>query len=418
MVRLTILLLAMSCCCSAMCDTPNTLRFTKRNFAYSTDGTKPLDHAHYRDGKLQTDKYSGINLTGHHVQLVDMDGDGDLDILALDHKAMPRIRWYESLRNANKVPPLHTIDKPIVVNKVTAIRLLLPVDLDGDKRMDLVALGTNLTVFHNHGKTKPWTVTKIAELRRNRHAALADVDRDGDQDVVLAGNVLASGSKEGVIWFANTGKGKTWERARPIFLGGGVPLLQLADLDGDKDMDVVLFEVELNRLLFLANDDKGTSWQEHVVVDWLGTTQASYSYPSRFAIGDIDKDGRTNLVTTHNDGKVYSWSHEGGKTGLQRTELFTLPGSRSAPKVEQLLVVDLDQDRQLDVVVRLRVLTKGVDIWWYQRKRDTWQRKDIPTNRDYNNTQLAIGDWDGDHDLDIVTSTSIRVPQPMIWAEN
>jgi hypothetical protein len=65
--------------------------------------------------------------------------------------------------------------------------------------------------------------------------AVADVDLDGDRDIVMA--EMTNSTRRRVAWFANGGGGSSWAM-RPI-ASGGSHNIRAVDIDRDTDIDVV-----------------------------------------------------------------------------------------------------------------------------------------------------------------------------------
>jgi hypothetical protein len=126
-------------------------------------------------------------------------------------------------------------------------------DLDGDGDRDLLL--TNGDMFDDdvlkpyHGvqwlenrgglRFEPRPLARLAGAHR---ALAADLDGDGDQDVVASAFTGLAGGREdhlpSLVWLEQVGKGRfvrhTIAAGRPSY-----PTLDVADVDGDGDLDVV-----------------------------------------------------------------------------------------------------------------------------------------------------------------------------------
>lgn len=110
----------------------------------------------------------------------------------------------------------------------------------------------------------------------------ADVDRDGDLDLVTAS------PEPGVatIWFRNDGDGATWAPLTDPELAGGQDAALAADLDGDGDVDLVSQSADDNFVAWYANDGSAAGWSVNTIVAGSYATGAWFSAPA-----DVDGDG-------------------------------------------------------------------------------------------------------------------------------
>jgi enediyne biosynthesis protein E4 len=112
-------------------------------------------------------------------------------------------------------------------------------DVDGDGRCDvfMAAMGGGSALFRNLGGWKFQNITEAAGLKLAgldcTGAAMADVDGDGDLDLLVA--TIGAGLRV----LLNDGKGRFTQptQATPLNPGSGGMSLALSDMDGDGDLD-------------------------------------------------------------------------------------------------------------------------------------------------------------------------------------
>jgi hypothetical protein len=191
----------------------------------------------------------------------DLDGDGDPDVV------MGGLLWYENPR-PQADPAKAAWETHRVADHGTHDVELADLDRDGD--LDIVTrdqsdfganAGDRVYLWRQDGGDK-WA-SRIIGCPHGEGLALADVDRDGDHDVVIGG-----------IWFENDGgildgawashKFCQWHRSASV---------QVADINGDGRPDVVLSPSELAgnsyRLSWFEAPvgPRQGDWTEHVIVD-------------------------------------------------------------------------------------------------------------------------------------------------------
>ncbi|MDM8004904.1 MAG: VCBS repeat-containing protein [Phycisphaerae bacterium] len=193
----------------------------------------------------------------------DMDGDGDRDILASDRKGASRgCLWIENPgpdRADTSRWPIHRIgagDREYM--------FLTVADLDGDGLRDVVAATAGREwVYYRRTVAKPpawesYTIELPADTGTGKSVSVADVDGDGRQDVVFS--CEKSEGKRGLMRMkcAKVLTDRNWLSFDIAGLKGAkFDLVQLVDLDGDGDLDVMTTE-EAERL--------GVIWYENPMV--------------------------------------------------------------------------------------------------------------------------------------------------------
>ena len=172
----------------------------------------------------------------------DIDGDGDLDLVAGDSSGKDGenanvLSWYENPGQAAENWEAHFIG-----NTVNAIDRVEVADLNNDGLMDVAVAeeqyppeGPTAYLFWYEQKQKGWKRHTVVQQWSLHNLEIADIDNDGDQDLVTAEHQGENPKTQ--IW-ENDGKGNFTERlidrGRESHLG-----TQVCDLDRDGDLDIV-----------------------------------------------------------------------------------------------------------------------------------------------------------------------------------
>jgi hypothetical protein len=191
-------------------------------------------------------KYHTMRPAGWIMSLVaaDMDGDGDLDVLASDRKGPASgVFWLE-----NPGPGAEQY-RPWRVHAVGAagreVMFLSQADLDEDGMTDvLTAVKPREIVVHRRlsadGRKWQESVIGLPESAGTAKAVrAADIDLDGAIDLVFTGE-QAHGEKSGVMWLSGAAAWRPHDISGPE--GVKFDLLELLDLDGDGDLDLLTCE--------------------------------------------------------------------------------------------------------------------------------------------------------------------------------
>jgi len=121
---------------------------------------------------------------------------------------------------------------------------------------------------------------------------VADLNGDNFEDIIFK-----NGWQRQIGWIENTGEG-TFEDIRIIMeiTGGGSFLSPtLGDLDGDQDIDIIVFtlqnfNLEDDSIIWLINDGEGNFTQQIIA------EQPHNSLSHKAVILDLNQDGRNDIV--------------------------------------------------------------------------------------------------------------------------
>ncbi len=301
---------------------------------------------------------------------------------------------------------------------------LAAADLDGDGDLDITSADTRifkLYWFDNDGKGgfKEHLIEKEYRDRLERHA-IGDVDRDGKPDVVIIENLHGD-----VLWYRNSGapaKEPGWQRFTITHHTiPGAYDVDLADLDGDADLDVAASTWRLsNKFVWCENPGdvlRGEHWKLHIIEENVGETRT-------IRVADFNRDGRPDLLGTARDTNLTVWYENPGDPRSKPWTRHVIDAK--SPQPTHGMPADIDRDGDLDVVMALGMIaaagqTGTREIVWYENagpgKGGEWTKHVI--GGDFDNAFEAIAvDIDGDGDLD-VPATSWGTPNGrVVWFEN
>ena len=175
------------------------------------------------------------------AKAADLDGDGDLDVLAAIYDSN-EVLWFENLDGKGDFGAAR-----MVTDQAIGPLSVSTGDIDGDGRLDVLstsagAYDSDVSWYRNEGQGVfgPQRVITL-EVTQPMAVAAADLDGDGDLDVLSASyGDDEMGLDDKVAWYENTdGQGAFGEQKVLDEDVGGASAVIAADLDGDDDLDVV-----------------------------------------------------------------------------------------------------------------------------------------------------------------------------------
>ncbi len=171
------------------------------------------------------------------VALADLDADGDLDLLAVDYE-LSRVQIYR-----NDSGRFSDVSGASGMGAAGA-RLTVAADYDNDGRVDVLVLGSRVSLFRQTGTLRFEDVTAATGLparpRDPRTAAWLDADHDGDLDLLIGG---VAGDPGGSLLLArNNGNGTFTDitEAAGASMQTTVVAVAPTDYDNRRDIDIVL----------------------------------------------------------------------------------------------------------------------------------------------------------------------------------
>lgn len=326
--------------------------------------------------------------------LVDLDRDGDLDFVLGGKPSQPsQLYWYE-FKGADE-----WVRHRVGTNYASDVGLAA-MDVDRDGWQDLVCSGV---WFRNPSQPRERQFERYVfdAAGAGAHDIIsADMDGDGKADIVVMADERTK--LNALCWYSIPADPKqSWTRRHvgpPVH--GAITPAGIADIDGDGDRDIVRADTWFENL-----DAKGLSWKPRQNIP-MGR-RGPFGVCVRTAIADLDGDGANEVVILDadiTDSKAAVFKNADGKGGAWTK--IALPQSFTYGSLHALAVADFNNDGRPDIITNEQeeLLPPGREnprwVMWENLGRGEF-KEHIVLDRRLGGHELQAGDVDGDGDVDV-----------------
>jgi len=292
-----------------------------------------------------------------HVNIVDLDQDGRPDVLACDDKLLAVV-WLRQVAAGN-------FEEIVIGPELLAPVHTEAVDIDGDGDLDVLVacMGEvfpnndkigSVVILENDGRQRFTKRVIIDRVARVTDVRAGDFNGDGRLDLAVA----QFGYHQGEIrWMENLGD---WQfRSHNLLNLSGAINVCVADMTGNGRLDIVaLVSQQWEEVYLFENDGRGNFTNKII----FGSTNEDYG-SSGISLCDLNRDGQIDVLYTNGDGFAYAepggrpwhgvqWLENRGDGYFRFRRIANLPGAYSP------VGVDLDGDGAMDILC-----TSGFNDW-------------------------------------------------------
>jgi hypothetical protein len=365
-----------------------------------------------------------------NVRVGDIDGDGKTDIIATS----PTLNLLMVLHNKSTAGEINkkSFATPIIYKTSIQAGITAITDMDGDGKPDIVLMNVGYTIKPNgnnslsffHNVSKPGTIKLMAVAITDSSATapanynfklkpgdfvarVGDYDGDGRPDIAVLNSA-------GFITIYHN----TYVAGQPLKTLFGVPdsiavgpsptTFTTGDMDGDGKLDIVVTNYANSSITVLHN----TSITGSSKVSSFQRTDFPLNYhPSTASLGDVDGDGILDVIIAGPGDKPTTLIHNTSTPGHFKEAIINIENLHLFGNYnDDFLIQDLDGDGKPDLLT-LNTERKTVNL--YTNKSAPGQ-----INSDYFNKEVTcplitipdcIADLDGDGRPDIIIGSAFGI---------
>jgi len=331
---------------------------------------------------FKTNQITVSNTVSNPVSIVsaDIDKDGDIDVVSTA-TAGNSIVWHRNNGNG-------TFNRFTVANLSNGINkpdLVQTADVDRDGDMDIVSASSQagtIHLFENNGNQNFITHLLSDSSDGINDFSLKDINGDGLSDIF---GTSSTNSK----LFLLLNQGNLLFKENTIGIGlAGISDVLVSDIDSDFDIDLVISSSQYDSLVWFQNNGLTVFTKKMIGVGISGITSIDAA--------DIDSDGDIDLITASQTTGSINWIKNDGDQN------FTLQNIDShITNINQLLLGDYDGDNDIDII------TTGVNNSRIKIYNNQSNASFIPLSLGENHNEISsinLADINNDNRLDIVTS--------------
>lgn len=303
----------------------------------------------------------------------DMDGDGAVDVVSCCEGGTQRVfvHWAPADPAAYNAPRAWVREAIPASAGLTKWMFAMPMDVDQDGDTDIVAAskGGGAAVGWFETPDKPRHLERyvwhpLAKAGWVMSVILRDMNSDGATDIVFSDR---KGPLRACRWLENPGGGKGSWRDHVIGAAGEeVMFMTLADIDGDGLEDALAAVRNESVMVFRRLDASGTQWEKETLRYPANTGTAK-----AVAAAGVNKDGTMDLVLTcehaHPPKSGVVWLEQRPEGG---DDTAWIPHDIAGPegiKFDRIELLDLNGDGSLDVLTcEERHNNRGLGVVWYE----------------------------------------------------
>jgi len=302
-------------------------------------------------------------------------------------------------------------EQQVITTAVQQVTSLNAADIDGDGNIDVLATSyedNKLIWYKNLDGLGSFSESLVIDdnLISSHDAFIADVDGDGDMDVVAISRYNISVK---LAWYENIDGLGNFSEEQIIYIDDfDIHRISSADIDGDGDIDIVTSNYK--KLTWFENLNGLGDFSDQIIISEVENSPYPFSY--NFPV-DIDGDGALDIVSSGSHMAKIAWfKNLDGLGTFAEEQIITID---NLIKIKDIHAADLDGDGDVDVLSASRDDGK---IAWYENTDGLGtfgEQQLISSPEELYGFSVVAADIDNDGDMDVISG---RGDDYVNWYEN
>ncbi len=343
------------------------------------------------------------------VHAADIDGDGDLDLLATSRIQGNKVVWYENLDGQGNFG-----SEQIITTNIDGANTVYATDVDGDGDFDVLSTSyfdDKIAWYENMDGAGNFGLQQIITTSADNPSSVYadDLDGDGDMDI-LSSSIL----DDKIAWYENMdGLGNFGPQNTISTDVNGANSVHAADLDGDGDKDVLSAAWAGDKVEWYENlDGLGNFGSPVLITNSIDGASSVYS-------ADMDADGDMDVLSSSWVDDMIAWyenTNGQGNFGIQHVVDTNLD------KAISVFAADIDGDSDLDILAASAEGStgEGIHLFWYENVdgAGNFPSRKLVSENTFGVRSAMAADLDGDNDMDVFSASGSLSGQNIVWYEN
>ena len=288
------------------------------------------------------------------INLADVDGDGKADMVVGEWLSTDKVLIYRNTSTAGVINS-SSFAAPVTVTTTTLVLNVKVADLDGDGKPELIYTGPNTArVYVVKNNSTPGAISFAAPVFYITapgpiETAIGDYDGDGKPDMAVVCDYDSVCLFRNLITTPGTFVTASFQSRVDLYTGSLPKSIFAIDFDGDSKCDLVTSNSGASTVSLFRNTSTAGAFSTSTFANKVDF--AVGARPQEVQAGDLDGDGKPEIITADSTGNAISILYNTASVGAFTASSFgTHVEFSSGSTTVALTMGDVNGDHKLDIL--------------------------------------------------------------------